>query len=549
MTNHLIRIVGAAVLGTAAVTAQEDLFERVDLRVTAQRPDGSVVVDRGRRDLIAPGDKVVFTPRDGQIVQGTVVEVDDRSARVELAGAERALDLATKGHFLLPKARRAAKPAEVPLPPKVEEPTPAVPGEEEWRPGMPLLGHTRPPRAMERSARVDGRVYAGGDFVRTQDTWSHSFARTGVVFDASNVDGEGGVVHFDGQLLWSTETTENTGVDLNLFELSYERGGDRFEPVHWQVGRFLPRDMPEFGLLDGATLGVRREGGDRFGISVGWLPELDEDMESLADLQLAAWYVWNADAGERLQVALGYQKTWHRWEGDRDLVILRTRYLPLEGWNVASSFWVDLYSNDDVLKDDAIGLTRANVLLNRRWDRSGGIDIAYDHEEYAETLRRDVPQTLLPATIADAHQDRLSLHLWRRAGDDTRWFTRVTGWIDEEREGGTGELGVAFDDRFGAGSRTGLAAFAVQARCSGQCGVRRAHGAPLAGGRLDVLSEPGLVHQEGFPADRDDLLQHRLGLLFSGDVGGGWDCLLRLDTTLWDEELSLGLGVYLQRHF
>lgn len=544
-----LRGMATALLVTTCVVAQGDLFEQVDLRVASVRPDGTVVVDRGRRDLVQPGDKVVFTPRNGQTAQGTVTEVDDRTALVELVDRNAVLPLGTKGHFLLPKARRVAPSTDVPLPPAPAPSAPLQPGEEEWQPGMPLLGSTRPPRPEERSARIDGRLYGATNVVRTQDSWSHSLARAGVDLDASNLRGDGGVVHFHGEFVWATETTENTGADLDLFELSYERGGTRFESLHWQVGRFLPRDMPEFGLLDGATLGVRREGGDRFGISAGWLPLLDEDMESFADLQLAAWYVWNADVAERFQVALGYQRSWHRLDADRDLVILRTRYLPLDGWNIATSFWVDLYDGNDVQKDASVGFTRANVLLSRRWDKAGGVSLAYDHEEYPETLRRELPQTIQPATLVDAHQDRLSLHGYWDGDGGTRWFTRGTGWHDEETDGGSAELGAQFDGMFAAGARTGLAGFVVHGQYSSQFGARLDHGGPVAGGRLDVLYEIGLVHHRNFPATRDDLVQHRLALLFTGDLGAGWDGLVHLDATLWDDDLSLGLGIYLQRHF
>ncbi len=74
---------------------------------------------------------------------------------------------------------------------------------------------------------------------------------------------DGGTLHFHGEFGWLEETSGNAGLDLRIFDLSYERGGDRFQPVHWQVGRFLVRDMPEFGLLDGGAVDYRREGGDR----------------------------------------------------------------------------------------------------------------------------------------------------------------------------------------------------------------------------------------------------------------------------------------------
>jgi len=110
-------------------------------------------------------------------------------------------------------------------------------------------------------------------------------------------------------------------------------------------------------------------------------------------------------------------------------------------------------------------------------------------------------------------------------------------------------VGTQCDDWFGKGTRTGLAVFLVEGQDRSQFGARLDHGGPFASGRLDVLYEVGLVHHESFPDDRDDLLQHRVALLFTGDLGFGWDGLIHADATLWDEELSLGLGIYLQRHF
>lgn len=545
-----LRSMAATVVLATCVAAQGEMFEQVPLRVASLRPDGSVVVDRGSRDLLQPGDRIVLLPRNGQTVQGTVTEVDDRTALVELVDRNAAPPIGTKGHFLLPKTRRTQQPVVVPLPPKDEPPPPDQPvAEEEWKPGMPLLGSTRPPRPEERAARVDGRVYAAGNAVRTQDSWSHSFGRVGVDFDASNVRGTGGVLHVHTELVLATETSENTDFDLDVFELAYEQGGTRWEPLHWQVGRLLPTDMPEFGLLDGVEVGYRREGGDRFGASFGWLPLLGEDMDSFADMQLAAWYVWHADLAERMSIAFGAQRTWHRGTQDRDLVIVRTRYLPLDGWTLSTSVWVDVYGNADVQKNDSFGITRAYANASRRWDREGGIDLAYDHEEYPETIRRELPQTIQPATLVDAHQDRLSAHFYRYTSPGTRWFVRGTGWIDEEREGGSGELGTQLDDLFGKGTRTGFAAFVVEGQDRSQLGGRFDHGGPFASGRLDLLYEIGLVHHESFPDDRDDLVQHRVALLFTGDLGSGWDGLIHADATLWDDELSLGLGIYLQRHF
>lgn len=546
-----LRHLAAVCISGAAVVAQGDVFEEVALRVSSLRPNGACIVDRGKRDLVQVGDRVVLTPRNGQIVQGRVAEVDERTALVELADPTAVVPIGTRGTFLLPKARRSAQaPAAQPSQPaRGNDAEPPKPAADEWQPGMPLLGNTRPPRPEERPAAMHGRLYGAANLVRTLGSWNQSYLDTGVDVEFDNPGGDGGIVRLHGEFDWSTETSERTGADLRLYEFSYERGGTRFQPWRWQAGRFLQRDMPEFGLLDGIEVGYRREGSDRFGASFGYLPELDEDLESFADLQIAAWYVWNQDVAERVSLAIGYQKSWHRLEADRDLVVVRARYLPLDGWDVSSTLWIDFYSGSDNLKNESVEITRANAFLTRRWGKDSGVELFYDHEEYPEMLRRELPQTIQPQTLIGAHQDRLSLHAYVPAGETTRWFTRLTGWIDEEREGGAAEIGFSSEGLLQERARTGFAVFQVQGLTSAVFGGRVEHGGQFGWGRLDVLYEIGFVHHEGFPDDRNDLLQHRLGGIATTDLGGGWDATFFADGTLWDDELSFGIGIYLQKFF
>lgn len=533
-------------VGVATVaTAQGTVFEHVTLRVASVRPDGAVVVDRGRRDQVQAGDRVVFAPRNGQVVHGAVTSVEDRTALVELVDRSVVLAIGTKGEVLVPQTRR--QPATTP--PTPGDPPPTPPSDDEWRPGMPLLGSTRPPRPEVRRTTVTGRAYAAADLVHTLGSFSQSFLRAGGEVDVDNVHEDGGTLRFAGEFALLTETSEYEGSDLRLFEISYAHGGTRFEPLRWQVGRFLQHDMPEFGLLDGAEVGFRRENGDRFGGSLGFLPELDEDLESAADLQLAGWYLGTSDLSERLTWGFAVQKSWHRFDADRDLVVAKVRSLPIDDWALAATVWLDLYTGRDDGKGRGVGLTRANGFASRRWTGSGGLELSYDHEEYPETLRRELPQTVQPSTLLDAHQDRISGHAFWNSTSDSVWHLRATGWVDEERDGGSIELGCEVQGLLATGWRTGLTGFSVQGLSSSLVGVRVDHGGDFGGGRLDVLYELGFVHHEGFPADRDDLLQHRLGALCTTDLGSLWNCTFYADATLWDEELSFGVGCYLQRTF
>ena len=99
------------------------------------------------------------------------------------------------------------------------------------------------------------------------------------------------------------------------------------------------------------------------------------------------------------------------------------------------------------------------------------------------------------------------------------------------------------------GARTGFTAFEVQGATSSQFGLRIDHGGSFGFGRVDVLYELGFVHYEGFPADRNDMLQHRLGGICSTNLGAGSDLTMYVDSTLWDREFSFGVGFYVQHSF
>lgn len=543
---------------TAAAVAQDPVFEELALRVASLRPAGELVIDRGRRDHVEVGDRVVLLPRGGKILYGVVRELDERSAVVELVDRTATVPIGSKGHVLLPTARgKGAAPVTQPQPqlqpdaPAATDPPPTgtQPVEEPWRPGMPLLGSTRPPHPKERPARATGHVYVGANAVGTLSSFSQSYARVGTDMEVENVDGQGGSLRLAGEFNWSEEYSGNTGLDLRLFEFSYERGGTRNEPMRWQFGRFLPLDMPEFGLLDGAEVGYRSEDGSRFGASLGYLPELDDDMESFGDFQMAAWYLGTADLGEQTTWGIGYQKTWHHSAQDRDLFVGKFRVWPTEGWDLAGTVWLDYYYGKDDGKGTTFGFTRAVASANRRWESGSGLEFYYEHEEYPEQLRHELPQTLLPQTVLEAHQDRLTGNAYWRTAAGALWRLRATGWIDEERTGGTVEVGYEVDGLLQSGARTGLTAFQMQGLTSSMLGLRVDHGGDFSFGRLDMLYEVGFVHFEGFPADSDDLLQHRLGGLLSNDLGGAWSSTYYADATLWDSEVSFGLGIYLQRRF
>ena len=132
-------------------------------------------------------------------------------------------------------------------------------------------------RPESRPARVSGRYLAIADQVwSSEDDRSSGFYRTGVDLLYENVTGNADSLHFDGEANYrNTDVPDDDGQResrLRLDRLSYALGGHRFAPQRFEIGRFLHYGMSEFGVVDGVEWNVRRDEGDRFGLSAGFLP-------------------------------------------------------------------------------------------------------------------------------------------------------------------------------------------------------------------------------------------------------------------------------------
>jgi hypothetical protein len=67
-------------LCAAGANAQDGpAVRRLVLRVLSAPARGVAVVDRGSTDNLAIGDRVELTPRDGSLVRGTVIRVEERT--------------------------------------------------------------------------------------------------------------------------------------------------------------------------------------------------------------------------------------------------------------------------------------------------------------------------------------------------------------------------------------------------------------------------------------------------------------------------------------
>lgn len=535
-------------------TERGDLV-RLELRVSATRAGGTVTVDRGASDGLAVGDFVELNPREGGLLEGTIIAVDPRSATVELHDRALLPPAGTRGRVWVPRDRikqlaRSQKKAPVQERP---EHAPWVNEDEEWTEGMPLLAQVKAVRPEDRAVTYQARNYLIVDqhYNTVGDRWD-GFYRLGSDMVVDNLFGKGGELHVDSEynhrfadLPYDVDIDDG---DFRLDRLSYLFGGDRFARDRWQGGRFLIHDMPEFGLIDGAQWTRRLENGHRFGAIMGFMPEPNGGLESGHDFQIGGYYRWVADATERLTATGGFQKTWHDGSQDRDLFVVKVRYLPVEGWRATGTAWVDLYDGStDVNKGSGTELTQAVVTAYRTWESGNGMRATYRHLKFPELLRNEF-NPIDPADLALNKLNRAAVRGWRYLSEDMRLEAEAGVWDDEDEDGYDFEFGVGVTDMFRADSRSTVAVFMSEGEFSTLYGVRAGHGWRVENGRWDLHYEFSNNDQAGFTADNDDAIQHELHAGRDFRLGQAWDLSVGADARSFNEEESLSLAVYVQQN-
>jgi len=555
----LAALLGAASPGLAVSHAQEGRTSEgtVTLEVRVGSADrGWALIDRGSVDGVAIGDVVLFTPREGGTFQGRVVELEERAARVELQDRAFVPAPGTKGKVSIPRARvgQRARPRVRPAPDRPRDPERPPPvfenRDDGWSDDEPLLAGLRPLRPDERRRSVHGRSYAVLDYTRaTEEDRSDGFARLGTSLVVENPFGRGDRLYMDGE--WNyrkvdvPDLDDEEDVELRIDRLSWARGGNRFEPTRLEVGRFLQDGMVEFGVLDGAEWSVRGDDGHRFGASIGFMPEPDSEFQTGSDFQVAAHYRWVADESERTSAGIGYQKSWHNGNADRDLIVATLRNLPPDGWTFFGTAWIDVYTDGDDEKGTLFGLTQAYLSTGRRWASGASVDVVLTHYEFPELDRNE----FLPvedAQLADDHNERLGLSTALPLSRDVVMRTGVGAWIDEDDEGGDFETGFELRDVLAEGIFVDMSGFAGAGEFQKTLGARLSTGRFTGDGRWAVDYEFTQNRLDGFSPANDDLPQHRVR--FSRDhAWKRWNLSWRVEALLYDEENAITVGLYLQR--
>jgi hypothetical protein len=155
---------------------------------------------------------------------------------------------------------------------------------------------------------------------------------------------------------------------------------------------------------------------------------------------------------------------------------------------------------------------------------------------------------VLDDQLADDHSDRLALTGRLRTSRSTLARARIGAWVDQDEEGGDGELALEIE-RIGEHGFVEIGMFGVRGRFSSAFGGRLALGRVGEASRFALALETAAQRIDGFSTDNDDLPQHRLRADAEVHGASGWSFSAHADASVWDDENGWTAGFYLQKSF
>ncbi len=528
---------------------------RQPVRFTVTSVSGrSVFLDRGRGAGLDRGMTARFFPAGEAPVEATIAEVTTSSARVDLPPGVRVPPVGCPGEVDAPLPSPA--PGEAP-PPAEPAPPPHPPWEREEEartPDMPLLAPAFARRPSERAPTVHGRIYTqlqvSWDGAEDRDS-RYVLSRSGTALLVTNPFGQGGELRFEGEFDYRAvelaDADDESRTDLIFDEFSYAIGGEHYSPYRLEVGRFNSYFLPAVGTLDGVEGALRLESGLSIGAGAGVYPRPlpDRDWGADAGFHLFADYLAPQDAW--LAATLGFLKTWHEGEADRDAIFARASAAPVEGLWLYGSCTVDLYGSDEAVKSSGPQLTEAWLQARYSPTADWGASVSYSRYTWAD-LKRWEFEFAPVELIRDGRLDRVELAGWLRVADDVRLDARIYTFDDQRSDGLGGEVGADWEN-------VGNLPVTIHAA------LFRSDGSYLEGDGVRLEVRPGAGDLRGFLgyelfrytntgliADGGDATRQtlRAGIDWQS---GNWFWSLTADHYFGDGENALSLGLFAEYRF
>jgi hypothetical protein len=541
---HAMLRPSCALLIVCAASAQEEGFDRIAVRVTAVQASRAYI-DVGSDGGLLVGDRVQLFPAGRPTLECVVRGITRNSARIEWDGLFPPT-VGTQGEALVPKDRASTNQPTTPLP---WTQTP-----ENFDPNAPLLAPAKGLDNAERESRFSGRWFTQGDWTRANVGGSedYSLARTGLDLSLENPFGRGGALEFDGEIyrrsssLW--DSGDDTDTQSRIDQLSVWWGGVRGDDRRVEIGRFLQHEFPEFGVLDGAEVTWRTSGGDRYGVSAGLLPEVDPERTTGEDTAISAYYRYVVGEDEHAALGIGAQKTWHKGQADRDLIIVNGHWRAGQRWSLYASTWIDFYTADDTAKPQGPELTQAIGNLSYQFDNGLSLGLNASQFRWPELLRLELPP-ITSTTLSDGVVTRVGVSASKNVTKKLRLSGRIDEWHDQDNSGYNGELRAGLRDTLFERGEVSVSAFSAQGLYSDFSGLRLGAMRWNEWGSWRVDFEAAQAQQDDFSGSQADLLQYvaRAGIDFA--LGSLWSLSLSAESRFGDEQDALAAGFFLQRRF
>jgi protein involved in polysaccharide export with SLBB domain len=530
----------------SAATQQDDEHVAVPCTVTGVA-GASVFVDVGSDDGLEPGDRVRIEPVGRPAVIAAVRAVSSGSARLEIESGGP-VDVGDTGNVFVPRARfaaleqRAAASGDVPAHPPWTHPP------EEWSSDKPLLAPST--SAKEREATRKGSLFAQFDatFDREGGDSTSTFARTGLDAEWWNQLGRGETIEFDGEIVaraFDTDADSDDETRLRLQRLSYSEGGDREQATRWQAGRFLQSGFVEFGLLDGVEVTRRVSGPWHVGASLGLLPEPTFELGSGDDLQIAFFARRERTTSTGIAYGIGYQKSFHHGDADRDLLALDADWAPTKAFTLHSNALVDFYTSDERAKSAGLELTELHLFGNWRVNPRTNVSLSHDRTRLPDVLRAGFED--LPADVlASERFERTGARVQHRFTDDFRLSARADLWRNEYDDGAGGELRGDWKGLPWQGANFAAALFTNEGSFTDVTGVRFVFDQYTSVGSWRLAWEIAQSALSSAVVGDDTLLEQSLRA--SWDHGFGRTSVsLYLEQFFGDGQDATSLGLYVRR--
>ncbi len=445
------------VLCTASIATAEDT---VLIQVTVTSTSGtSVFLDKGESSGIRAGLIVRLSPPEGSPLRATVRIVSTNRARADLPPGLDVPPIGTRGEVEVPVKAvtdrapiRATTPStdtdtKVPVHPPWSGQTP------DFSKDTPLLAPIAGQRAEDRPVEVNGRLYFNSLYTHDQSQGRNDdlyTGRLGTSLEVTNPFGKGGHLTFDGEVnnrsQFLTDGENTTEYDGEIELLSYTIGGQEYTLYRVEVGRFYSIYLPELGLVDGAEAVVQLDNGFRVGVGGGIYPISSDDPEHGEDYGVHFFVDYQSETPGELSGILGYQKTWHKGEEDRDQILGRVNSRIGDTLWLYGSFRADIYDQDDKIKGQGIDLTELWTQLRYTPDPKYGGSVSYSMFKWPD-LKRDQFSSLPLETIRDGRVDRVNFSAWNKVNKKVRLSGRFNIWQDQDDDGTGGELRIDWNDR------------------------------------------------------------------------------------------------------